>query len=203
MCDIELLISLVKQHQCIWNVDHEDYHNPYNKEQAWKEICKEMCENWDKASPMERKRAYMELKKKWNNVRDSYRKDVMKSQALGRNSRRYIYAAELEFMERIFLRNKSVFETINCESIKDHFQDSVDFNSEYLEEAFEPEFEFKAGSPSGNFKMATGNSNRRSLNSKDDDTLFLLSLRGYMKEMTREQKLHFKISILNLIKDCS
>lgn len=55
----------------------------------------------------------MELKKKWNNVRDSYRKDVMKSQALGRNSRRYIYAAELEFMERIFLRNKSVFETIN------------------------------------------------------------------------------------------
>nr|XP_004924722.1 uncharacterized protein LOC101741620 isoform X2 [Bombyx mori] len=205
MCDIELLISLVKQHQCIWNVDHEDYHNPYNKEQAWKEICKEMCENWDKASPMERKRACLECKKKWNNVRGNYQKDVIKRHLLGpkaKKVKKYYHADALSFLEPIILKNKTEFETVDCGTAEVSTETDEEDHTEPVEQKCIPIDDTTTELSEDTSLYPVIKIIEPKLET-DEDTMFLLSFRSHMKEMTQRQKLNFKTAMLKLLKDSS
>ncbi|XP_028037953.1 uncharacterized protein LOC114248742 [Bombyx mandarina] len=207
MCDIELLISLVKQHQCIWNVDHEDYHNPYNKEQAWKEICKEMCENWDKASPMERKRACALLRKKWKNLRLYYRDVVLKRYSPnlgGKQDRKYVYAEHLSFLLPIIMKCKTKFETVSCNGSTEPNPEPTEFETAYIQVKIEGEDDDTEELPlAERSAQSTGHSKQENtVDLNDDDTLFLLSLQSHMRDMDMTKKLDFKISVMDVVKEC-
>lgn len=60
--DVETLINLVQQKECIYNVRSAEYLNRDAKAQAFNEICQEMANTFN----------VNEIKRKWKNLRVQY-----------------------------------------------------------------------------------------------------------------------------------
>ncbi|RXG60875.1 hypothetical protein Avbf_14143 [Armadillidium vulgare] len=72
----EMLITAVKDRPCLWNKFHGDYKDRNKSSQAWKEVCYELMEGFDYLPDIERNLFGKEVLKRWNNIRDSFRKYI-------------------------------------------------------------------------------------------------------------------------------
>lgn len=55
MSDIEQLIIAVEGYPCLWDTNHEDYHNRDLKELAWQAIAKQIYQDWDNFEGIKKK----------------------------------------------------------------------------------------------------------------------------------------------------
>lgn len=61
MCDAENLIMSVEKHQCLWDINHADYHNRDMKDLAWEQICKDLIQDWETCTDKVNKCKYFNI----------------------------------------------------------------------------------------------------------------------------------------------
>ncbi|KAK4886517.1 hypothetical protein RN001_002788 [Aquatica leii] len=118
MCDLEeKIIRMVSHHKELY--DQAAYTNIKLKKQIWQEIAKQVDASADVC------------KKKWRNIRDSYRKYVKEVKAKTeqeiRKTKRYKYADLLEFLNP-YMHEKIVISSFYTDVENDFKEDSVNEN---------------------------------------------------------------------------
>ncbi|XP_063543265.1 uncharacterized protein LOC134751747 [Cydia strobilella] len=197
--DSEYLILTIKKHECIWNKNCPEYHTKGTKEDAWNQICEELIPGWQDLAEPGKLTKQWELKKRWNNIRDYYKKDLalQLSGAIGQTKRkRYVFSETLDFLRPLMDQSQIEKQEEQDEQeiyLDEHLYSSDEDNS-VLKRKEVRENEIVEDKHS--YAIPTRN---RDL--EDSDWLFLRSLLSDMKEMNRAQKLEFKMGVLKLYKD--
>ncbi|XP_026324281.1 uncharacterized protein LOC113233371 [Hyposmocoma kahamanoa] len=185
----------VEQYPCIWDINHADYRNRDIKDLAWEQICKEVYDDWETCADKSNKCA--ELKKRWTNIRDYYRKEVQNAKKVPTGS------AAKKVSEGNYPQEKE--------------EDSESNQTPNVEHNIEPEAINHLESPKPTLPVVKQKRKKdvpseilNTLQQKqkqtpantdeDDDTKYLLSFRSYMKTMNARQKIDFKVGMLNLVK---
>ncbi|KAJ2950461.1 hypothetical protein O0L34_g8704 [Tuta absoluta] len=233
MCEAQYLIKAVEKYPCLWDIKNKDYHTRDAKDLAWEQVCKEVINDWETCTDKTNKCA--ELKKKWTNIRDYYRKELQKSIKSPSGSaakNKYKYGDLLYFLTPILRRksernvqdedsesNQSQLQSQNeeetyvmiGETIKQECTNDINYleQSEPTTEEEEEEVpttppvhkKKKKDIPAQILKILQQRQTTMSSNvTEDDDAMFLLSFRSYMKKMTIDQKIEFKMGMLELVK---
>ncbi|RVE51328.1 hypothetical protein evm_004008 [Chilo suppressalis] len=223
MCEIEELAIAVEKHPCLWNTNHEDYHNRDLKDEAWESICQEIIKDWEDTDEIGRKHKFIDLKKKWTNVRDCYRKEVHKSNHLPNGSttkkkKRYVHADVLSFLDPVFDRRNYDRKTETDESQQEtitevreirNIQNSPNGSKiriiEKILEAKEQkpnQLKDKRKEEMPNQSLNLQHQHIINADEDSDDVKFLLSFRSYMRKMSSSEKIEFKIGMLKLVQSC-
>ncbi|CAL1272148.1 unnamed protein product [Larinioides sclopetarius] len=108
LIDNEFLISLIQERPVLWDKTLEIYRDRTATENAWREVCREIRDDFERLEEKERKNFGKEVMKRWKNLRDAFYKAEKKakedrtsgSQASKR--RKYIFNNELKFFKKIF-----------------------------------------------------------------------------------------------------
>ncbi|KAH8351054.1 hypothetical protein KR084_001657 [Drosophila pseudotakahashii] len=92
-------IDAVHKQTIIWERSHPNFHNRELRDQAWQQIGKELCSNFEASSEPEKQEIVKTLLKRWKNTRDSYLR-VNRLRQGGEEVARasYIYEKELSFL---------------------------------------------------------------------------------------------------------
>ncbi|XP_046396171.1 uncharacterized protein LOC124163358 isoform X1 [Ischnura elegans] len=113
MIDARILILAVKERPCLWHYSDSDYMNKELREKAWEEVAKTVLPEWDQRT--DKFDVCNDIKRKWANIRDSYRKEYHRSrrgadgqpgeEADGRpRKREYIFSDMLTFLKPVLKR---------------------------------------------------------------------------------------------------
>lgn len=157
------------------------------------------------------------MKKRWTNIRDYYRKEVQNNKKVptgsaAKKSKTYVYSELLYFLTPIFAKRVSEG---NYPQEKE--EDSESNQTPNIEHNIEPEAinymespkptlpvvkqKRKKDVPSEILNMLQQKQKQTPASTdEDDDTKYLLSFRSYMKTMNAQQKIDFKVGMLNLVK---
>ncbi|XP_063630577.1 uncharacterized protein LOC134801864 [Cydia splendana] len=199
--DSEYLILTIKKHECIWNKNCPEYHMKGTKEEAWNQICDELIPGWQDLTEPVKLTKQWELKKRWNNIRDYYKKDLalQLSGGIGPTKRkRYVFSETLDFLRPLMDRSQT------------DKQDEADAQEIYLEEHLYSSDEDNSVLKRKEIRVRENEILEekhsyaiptRSDVEEDSDWLFLRSILSYVKEMNRAQKLEFRMGVLKLYKD--
>ncbi|XP_063895317.1 uncharacterized protein LOC126054629 [Helicoverpa armigera] len=217
MSEGENLIINIERHPCLWDLNNPDYHNRDVKDLAWEQICKNVFDDWENCLDKTNKCA--ELKKKWANIRDYYRKEVQRNKNIpsgsaAKKAKTYIYSDLLYFLTPMFCKRDS----------ESNYPKEIDATqNENEDENTHPEIHSMESSPpppSETNKPVLNQKRKKDIPSQildilqqrqkatskisstdeDDDTNFLLSFRSHMKKMNPQQKIDFQLGMLQLVK---
>ncbi|KAK0080659.1 hypothetical protein PV325_013568 [Microctonus aethiopoides] len=218
MNEIDDLIGEVEKYPCLWDISNENYSNKIQRDLAWEEICKTLCLNWDDLDDNKRKQ--------WNNVRDGYRKYIIRISNTPKRSgggvmKKYIYANSLHFLTPVLQTNKQREENYEIpqeddEEIEYEISEQGQIEQDYEED--EEELNScrtlrklksikrqniikkpkKDDVPNQILDIIKWKSNN-GVHYHDEDSQFLLSFRSDLRSMTNSQKLQFKLGMIHLI----
>ncbi|CAH0592130.1 unnamed protein product [Chrysodeixis includens] len=226
MCEPEALILAVKKHPCLWNIYDKEYYTKDVKQLAWEQVFTEIIRDWDTCSQVDKENKAYDLKKKWTNIRDYFRRDLLKTQHSPTGSaakkKKYVFSNLLNFLIPIF--DKKVTEG-NNENNDSEDSSQVPESERQEEDAAQQDYNTNMKSPTppstpsqtpyavSNIKREQEDAHIQILNvhqnqqrtnqgiqEEDDDTKFLLSFREHMKQLNGDQKIDFKIGMLQLVK---
>lgn len=175
--------------------------------------------------------AGLELKRKWSNCRDYYKKDKQKLKSCptgsaAKKGKRYVFADILSFLDKVVTKrnhegnynddnNDELDEvTQNAQTIGSEGEDQMDGEKERTLEhtkagtirkknaSEEPEIKKKKTKDvPGEILNILQNKRTTSPRDYDDDEKYLLSFSGDMKKMTHSQKIDFKLGMMQLLKN--
>lgn len=156
--------------------------------------------------------AGIELKRKWSNCRDYYKKDTQKLKSISTGSaakkgKRYVYADILCFLDKVVKRRNHEG---NYEADDNDEQSVTDAEDEHEEQR-----DVRIRIALGNIKTENIHKNNNSdeesepkkkktqdaTKNYDDDEKYLLSFSSDMKKMTHLQKIDFKLGMMLLLKN--
>uniref|UniRef100_A0A1Y1MXA0 MADF domain-containing protein n=1 Tax=Photinus pyralis TaxID=7054 RepID=A0A1Y1MXA0_PHOPY len=98
---VSLLIEQYQQHECLYFVQHRDYHNKNRRNAALQQICEKMNQIRPNTS-------IHEIQKKWNGIRNTYASERRKSIASSRSGAgsEDIYIPSLWYYEKLVFLNE-------------------------------------------------------------------------------------------------
>ncbi|KAK0174251.1 hypothetical protein PV327_011095 [Microctonus hyperodae] len=226
MNETDDLIGEVEKYPCLWDISNENYSNKIQRDLAWEEICKTLCLNWDEISNEEKKKFYDSKRKQWNNVRDGYRKYIIRisntpKRTSGAVMKKYIYANSLHFLTPVLQNNRQSEESYEIpqeddEEIEYEISEQGQIEQDYEEDEEEPNSrrtlrKLKSIKRQNTIRRSTKNDVPNQIldiikwkmndgvQYQDEESQFLLSFRSDLKSMTKSQKLQFKLGVIHLI----
>ncbi|XP_047522762.1 uncharacterized protein LOC125061386 [Pieris napi] len=202
MCEAEILIFAVEKYPCLWNIHDNDYHNRDVKDLAWENVFKEVIKDWSTCTKVDKENKGAQAKKKWTHIRDYFRRHLKKNKSAlsgsaAKKVRKYVYADLLYFLIPVFDKRNTEgnYKT-------DDLRDNTSKESETQEEQSVEQVDDQ-DVPSQILNILHQNqqkANQKRQEVEDDDTNFLLSFRTHMKHMNENQKIDFKLGMLQLVK---
>ncbi|KAI4455637.1 madf domain transcription factor [Holotrichia oblita] len=107
--DVDRLISAVQSKPVLWDKTCEKYKDKFKTHDAWLDVCVEIHKDYDEFDVTKKMEFGKHILKKWTQVRDSYRKSKTKAKsgAGASNAKAYIYASQLQFLDKIFEERKT------------------------------------------------------------------------------------------------
>ncbi|CAL1297322.1 unnamed protein product, partial [Larinioides sclopetarius] len=79
LIDNEFLISLIQERPVLWDKTLEIYRDRTATENAWREVCREIRDDFERLEEKERKNFGKEVMKRWKNLRDAFYKAEKKA----------------------------------------------------------------------------------------------------------------------------
>ncbi|GBP42640.1 hypothetical protein EVAR_87191_1 [Eumeta japonica] len=219
MCEAETLILAVEKYPCLWNIHDDDYHNRDVKDLAWENVFKEVIKDWDTCTKVDKENKGAETKKKWTHIRDYFRRDYQKNKCAPTGSaakkvKKYVYADLLYFLIPVFDK-RNTEGNYQSDDLQDNIsQDSLEHSVEQVDtNILQPPSPIstppakslkrnKKDIPSEILSILHQNqqkANQKQQEVEDDDMKFLLSFRTHMKNMNENQKINFKLGMLQLL----
>ncbi|KAF5296098.1 hypothetical protein FQA39_LY02732 [Lamprigera yunnana] len=124
----EQLITLVQQHECLYDVNNPNYGNIQMKDESWFEIGRKLeCKGED-------------CKDRWGLLRSYYRKALQRKKAITRKSKMWKFEPQMEFLQQ-YLQEQKTTSTVQEITKMDEFQDEFDSNEGEDEMHFKQEAE--------------------------------------------------------------
>ncbi|CAH2006365.1 unnamed protein product [Acanthoscelides obtectus] len=105
--DSEVLITLVQERPVLWDKTVDEYKDKRLTLESWKEVCRQMKEDFDSLPDKDRNDIGKMVMKKWANIRDNWMKchkkinEEKKSGAGAKKIRKYLFYEELRFLQKI------------------------------------------------------------------------------------------------------
>ncbi|XP_059051599.1 uncharacterized protein LOC131846338 [Achroia grisella] len=172
---IHKLIQEIKNRECLWNAENEDYNDRFQTALAWKEISETL------QLPVDL------VRMKWKNLRDSYKKEMKKSGAscIEEYNGRWQYMEVLSFIDKPdsetnTTENQDVTDNSN---LTDNFVDVKPNNDE--EDSEDP--------------VAVPKKRRRSYAEEEYDLMFLKSLAPFFRRLDPVRKLVLRSKMQDLV----
>ncbi|KAF6199464.1 hypothetical protein GE061_007490 [Apolygus lucorum] len=101
--DIETLINAIRERPCIWDKTRMDYKDRTKIANSWKEIFSLLHDEFYMLSENDKITFGSEVQKKWNNIRDSFRKYLMQVKHSHVSViKKYVYYEKLTFLNKIY-----------------------------------------------------------------------------------------------------
>nr|XP_034824358.1 uncharacterized protein LOC117982161 [Maniola hyperantus] len=72
--DVDLFISSVQEHRCLWDTSDETYKDKFIKQEAWKSICEIVYVDYKEKNSTEKSKLGNDLVKKWKAIKDNFAK---------------------------------------------------------------------------------------------------------------------------------
>lgn len=97
---IQEVIPFIEKQSVIWDHNLESFKNKQATLAAWNEVCSQYNKTYAKMSKDGRDTYRSIVFRKWKNVKDSYRKNVIKNMRCNKKYKPYIYDRELAFLKK-------------------------------------------------------------------------------------------------------
>ncbi|KAK9880750.1 hypothetical protein WA026_013073 [Henosepilachna vigintioctopunctata] len=183
MFDVEKFIKCIQCRPALWDKSVEEYANKNSRDKLWSEIGEINFDNWHTFQYCEKIHKVREMKNKWRNIRDNYRKYLNQEKISEVPKRRkYLYADHLSFL----------IDTM------DDFRTSVKADSE--EGDYETEENRTSYCEEDRLTMSAAKLDWRK-EDEDAEKSFLMSLLPDFKRLNEEEKMDFKLMTLHFFKD--
>ncbi|KAK2587681.1 hypothetical protein KPH14_003798 [Odynerus spinipes] len=209
----EDFISEIEARPAIWELSSDDYTNKITKKNAWEEVIKKFCPDFERKSSAEKNNIALRFQRKWKSLRDCYSRELLKlkKERLGAvapaNRKQYMYYNQLSFLQTVVKPMSSIMETVdNLAKVvkkepKKHTEIEVNVKSNMRSKRsisdmkqLEDDKLFMAVAE----KIMRGKPQQTM--EKDEDTLFVLSLVPELKKIPDDMKLDVKCELLNVFK---
>ncbi|CAG9763646.1 unnamed protein product [Ceutorhynchus assimilis] len=212
--DTELLISAVEEKNNIWDVSDENYKNRDAREKSWEDIAAAIIPNFVGLDNKEKKTAVAKLQKRWKTVRDAFTRcrakgKTLKSGSAAKKGAKYIYYENLRFLEKTMELNSTEANFTEAtqqsddqnsnQDADDHSDKEID-EKEFQAERLQPLFDKKRASKKNALEESLVTFLKKSeVPIHDEDKSFLDSLLPTLRNFNQDQKLQFRIEVLNLM----
>ncbi|XP_055915175.1 uncharacterized protein LOC129948267 [Eupeodes corollae] len=131
--NIQEIIPLVEKKPVLWDHRLELFKHKNATLAAWNEICSDYNKDYVNFSEAERNNYREIIIRKWRNVKDSWRKNLVKAAKSKSNHRKYVYNKELMFLKqgmKIRPRNKPSKSPLKTETLTIIENDESSWHSE-------------------------------------------------------------------------
>ncbi|XP_050596889.1 uncharacterized protein LOC126925413 [Bombus affinis] len=212
--DVEVLISEVEKHPAVWDVSNNEYKNKLKRNEAWLRVASIVIPNFMQKIETDKKMILQEVISKWRSVRDNYIRSLRKrdrNNKLGTVPKRkiqYIYEEQLEFLKKCRLQEDAnsntevvrndLISTDSRTNITNGFG-SIFNNEETNNESRYPRERAKRTNAEG--EVVNFSEYKKNTNDDDDDVAFYKSTLPLIKTFNLEQKVQYRMQIMQLIQD--
>ncbi|KAJ8920494.1 hypothetical protein NQ315_005363 [Exocentrus adspersus] len=200
--DTPTLIELIKKRPCLWDRNLNCFKNKIEKRKAWTEVFCSLEKDFLRKDKRERKRIGQLICIKWQNIRDSFVKSL-KRRSYHPVSRKYIYHDNLEFLIRVIQPENIETSVQQSSNVEDEDQIKTDEESELdnvpiADDEYYPRIQKKIRL-SENTDIAEVSRDRKC--TPDEDEAFFISITPSVRKMSEDDKLEFRMGVLQLIKN--
>ncbi|KAL4718720.1 hypothetical protein ACJJTC_017792 [Scirpophaga incertulas] len=197
---IVTLIEQVEKRPALYKKNLKEYSDVNVKKKLWEEVCEAVVPDWNELSAQEKTNQGRDIQKKWANLRTCFRRELnaQKNTKSGQASvkrRKYVYFEQLLFLLPC-MENRQTEGNLNL--AQDTTENEED-DEETAPSASAPPRQKKTR-VSKNTDLDEAILKALNQTNVDEDVNFALSLVPSLKNLTADEKLDAKISILNVFK---
>ncbi|CAH1984152.1 unnamed protein product [Acanthoscelides obtectus] len=207
--DVVTLIEAIENKPCLWDKTADCFKDKIEKEKAWKDVCAFFEEDFLEKDKKEQHKIGEAIRGKWQNIRDSFVKSLKKKSGQA-TTKKYMYHDNLTFLLK-------VVQSDDTQSSIDDTQDNEHSLLKETQNEAERESEVQVQLQKNINPMPAGNRNtskkprlqedvdKRILTAlekpPDEDEAFFLSITPSVRKMSEDDKLEFRMNVLQLIKN--
>ncbi|VDN05797.1 unnamed protein product [Thelazia callipaeda] len=207
VCEVksEAIIGAVEQLPCIWDSACEDYRDRSKRKQSWSAVCRMLISDFDSKERTERQFIEKEIQNKWKNIRDCYVRDIRRKngepvKSRGKRTREYIHAGLLSFLKNCYASQRKTVQitTNDSQSSNEFLLDSI--GKPFIDQGREVSCDWiKQEALEEKLGMILEE------RSKADDkySSFFSSLLPAIQNMNAEQKIEFRMEVLQVLQQIS
>ncbi|XP_067012794.2 uncharacterized protein [Anabrus simplex] len=218
----EKIIAEVRKHPEIWNLKCEDHQDKHKRQEAWRKICQVIIEDFDRRPEEERIEIGKKLTCRWRSIKDNYTRILRKKQSgeISPDGKEYVYARHLSFLDPVtrpgmrhwkpatarrrtttskrrlrpirIKRSPAKQRTQDFETV---FVNSAETVASYIEEDATPVQVTELAESAEDQNTVSVNTATH-----PDDSSFFDSLLPIIRNFNVDQKLEFRIEVLNLVR---
>ncbi|XP_030753489.1 uncharacterized protein LOC115880427 [Sitophilus oryzae] len=217
--EIDWFIDMIKSHPAIWNADCQAYKEKPKRDMAWEAIARGAYNNFDEKGKHKKEEILRRLTAKWRNIRDTYVKSEKKRVRGCLKTRKYVYANKLSFLQPFLdLSGSKSRSIIKSEDESTNMDGSSADSAEVEDDQRMTEVEINQQASSTKYSASSTTQEqpqeqyrRESVISDyfstpiefqpiDDDKAFFDSLLPTVRTFTIDEKLEFRLEVLNISK---
>ncbi|XP_018580147.2 uncharacterized protein LOC108917847 [Anoplophora glabripennis] len=196
--DMTTLIELVRNRPAIWDHTMDVFKDRTEKQRAWEEICVVLEKDFFTKDKTEQRRIGEQIHGKWQNVRDAFVKSL-KKRSVHPTVRTYLYHEKLQFLMKVLQRDGE-------ESSPHLHSTSDEAKAERTEESVSAKVDDacnirKRLRLQEDMDQEILKALRSTKTAPDEDEAFFISITPTVQKMSEEDKLEFRMGVLQLIKD--
>ncbi|KAL3283360.1 hypothetical protein HHI36_006508 [Cryptolaemus montrouzieri] len=201
----ELLISSVEKRPYLWDKSICDYKDKLKTNAAWKEVCAILREDFGSLSDPEKVTFGNDVVKRWNNIRDSFRKYLkqMKEKKSGQGAvkRKYVYYERLLFLKKLF--DEQMKETLPAPKKPDIVNEIAEDSHAVQKSDITPATTSFSSQPPKKKKKLDDIEEKMLKALEESESPHLLFCKGILpsiKDFDEEETIDFQMGVLHLIK---
>ncbi|CAI6377132.1 unnamed protein product [Macrosiphum euphorbiae] len=124
MIDTEQFIIEIQQNDCIWNKQERSHHDSQAIHVGWTSVANACVHKFNELVDKQKSEKIKDLKIKWKNIKDNYRKKCMhKSGQAAKSDKPYVYANILEFL-RPTMENRNTESNVAVQNDREYTTDN-------------------------------------------------------------------------------
>ncbi|XP_071874312.1 uncharacterized protein [Bombus fervidus] len=213
--NMEILISEVEKHPVLWDISNLEYKDKLKRNEAWLRVASIVTPNFMQKMETDKKIIVQEVTSKWRSVRDNYirtlrkRNGNNKSGSAAKKKIRYVYEEQLGFLKKC----REPKDTSSSTKVEKNDPISTDsetnisngFESIFDNEETNNEFRYPPREKTKRINAEEEVDNlseyKKNTNSDDDDMAFYKSTLPLIKSFNLEQKMEYRMQIMQLIQN--
>ncbi|KAF5284555.1 hypothetical protein FQR65_LT02381 [Abscondita terminalis] len=178
------LIELVESKPCLWDKTTDSFKDKIEKQKAWKEVFGFFEKDFQQKDKNEQQKIGEVITGKWQNIRDSFVKSLKKKSGQA-TKKKYLYHENMQFLLKV----------VQSDETESSLEDSQ--REEEVDGEGDSEVAVQVDRNFGSRSETT----TALENPPDEDEAFFISITPSVRKMSEEDKLDFRMNVLQLIRD--
>ncbi|XP_044759189.1 uncharacterized protein LOC123316933 [Coccinella septempunctata] len=201
--DITTLIECVEERPCLWDQFREEYKDTLLKKKAWREVFEHLQEDYNQLDWSSQKKIGDAIKSKWQNIRDAFVRSLRREGDSGFH-RKYIYYDDLHFLLKVLQKDDYLTNMVNMEDAEIKVEcDPISLDAPSTSKEVSCQNPITWSNTKRRrlefLELETSQKPKTESSTLDEDEAFFLSLLPSVKKMSDDEKLDFRMGVLQVI----